>query len=137
MEAISRDILLLNATLEELEARTVELDEIEHEAARPVWDKLEEQMREAVDFEERRIMAEEEPLTRFGYVVGYVLESKSIGKRIYKPHRFVPLDGTGQRGYQKRGFLEPTVEDFTEPFNWPGEKIVAEAEVTVDGTPVR
>ncbi len=122
-------LLLDDATREELDARRMELDDADREAARPAWDKLEEQMREAADFVERRIMAENGPLARFNYVIGYVLESKSIGKRIYKCRKFVPLDGTGKRGYQARGFLEPTIEDFGEPFEWPGEKIVAEGEV--------
>ena len=129
----AKEKLLKDATRLELDERKVALDKIEREAARPAWDKLEEQMREAADFVERQIMAEQEPLARFGYGVGYVLESKSVGKRIYKAHKFVPLDGTGERGYQKRGFLEPTVADFAEPFNWPGEKIVAEAEAIADG----
>jgi len=128
------DKLLADATIAELDERAMELRDIEREAARPAWDKLEEQMREAADFVERPIVAEEGPLARFKYVVGYVLESKSVGKRIYKCSRFVPLDGTGERGYQKRGFLEPTVEDFSEPFNWPGEEIVTEAGVIVDGS---
>ena len=92
--------LLEDATPKELDDRLSELREIEREAARPEWDKLEEQMREAPDFVERRIMADDGELARFGYVVGYILESKSVGKRIYKCHKLVPLDGTGKRGYQ-------------------------------------
>ena len=129
------DKLLRDATREEITVRLGEIDEVAREAARPAWDKLEERMREARDFEERPIVAEEGPLARFKYVVGYVLESKSMGKRIYKCHKLVPLDGTGKRGYQKRGFLEPTVEDFAEPFKWPGEKIVVE--VTANAVPIR
>ena len=129
MDVISGDKLLADATRDELDKRLAELDKIDREATRPEWDKLEEQMRAAGDFEERPIVAERGPLARFKYVVGYVLESKSVGKRIYKPHKLVPLDGTGKRGYQKRGFLEPTIVDFTKPFNWSGEKIVAEAGV--------
>jgi len=129
MEVISGEKLFADATREELDKRSMELAEIEREAARPEWDKLEEQMREAADFEERPIYAEEGELARFGYVVGYVLESKSVGKRIYKCRKLVPLDGTGERGYQKRGFLEPTIEDIGEPFNWPGHEIQDE-----DGT---
>jgi len=136
MEVISGEKLFADATREELDKRSMELAEIEREAARPEWDKLEEQMREAADFVERPIMAKGGPLARFKYVVGYVLESKSVGRRIYKAHKFVPLDGTGERGYQKRGFLEPTVEDIAQSVNWPGEKIVAEAEVIADGTPI-
>lgn len=120
--------LLKDATEAELEHRLAELREIEQEAARPEWDKWEERMREADDFEERRIVAQDGPLARFKYVVGYMLESESTGKRIYKCHKFVALGGTGNRGYQKRGFREPKVENFSKPFNWPGEEIIVEGE---------
>ncbi len=122
----SVDKLLIDATREELEARLEELADAEREARRPEWEKLEEQMRAQPDFVERPIRARHGPLAKFGYVVGYVLESESLGKRIYKRRRFVPMDGTGKRGFQVRGF-RATVTDIGDSTSFIDEEIVDES----------
>ncbi len=71
-------------------------DETEEERA-------EREIRAADDAVEIRVVPLGGKIGRFSYVTERILRSDSVGEQVRKVRRLIPIDGTGERGYQKRG----------------------------------
>lgn len=65
--------------------------------------KAEEAIRAADDAVEWRQIPLAGDTGPFAYVTERVLRSESVGLQVRRRHRYVPIDETGERGYQHRG----------------------------------
>lgn len=66
-------------------------------------ERAEREIRAAPDAVEIRVVPLGGALAPFSYVTEYIIRSESVGKQVRKRRKLVPIDGTGERGYQKRG----------------------------------